>query len=126
MDNVTRETPNEEQMLYAVAIRFYQGRDFNSAKTVAKNLTYRDPTEPKYYQLLGNVLQALGDYKTAIVAYRQAFFVSGGTGAIAISATQCAIALEDWNLARQWFETALTLDPKDPMISKLEAVLKRH
>jgi tetratricopeptide (TPR) repeat protein len=116
--NASRET-NDEELLYSVAHRFYQNKDFENARKVATNLIYRDPSNARYYQLLGFILQDMKEYKCAIDAHSQAFLFNPTDPKTPFACAQCCVFLKQWSEARRWAKTCQHLDANFESLGEL-------
>ncbi len=65
-------TNKSDAALYARAISQMRGGNYDAATAAAKTLTTRQPKNPYFYELLGDIEFAAGNYDAAVDAYQHA------------------------------------------------------
>jgi type III secretion system low calcium response chaperone LcrH/SycD len=104
------------ESLYGLGYNLYNAGDYENAETIFQSLCLYDFNDPRFWQGLGGVRQALGKYQQAVDAYAFGMTASAlGDPEPVFHAGVCFLKMGDMESATGAFEGLETLiDPANP------------
>lgn len=111
-DNLLLNEPASTLYKYEKAFALYLKQDYRAASDIFKTITSAQDSDPRYYQLLGNCYDYLGEQENAVFTYQEGLKKFPNSGRLFMELGTVEMSRHDFGQAVMYWENGISAEPQ--------------